>query len=179
MKYIRFNTPGDPHAISFSCYRNRNFLNYRRTRKYLVDAINAARIKYQFDIWAYVIMPDHFHVLIFPRLEEYSISDILKSIKQPVARRTINYLRQNKPGILKHLETGLEKPKYRFWQDGGGYDRNIRNSTELSEYIDYIHENPVKAGLVDNSVGWYWSSASDWLMDIPGPIRIDRETISF
>ena len=175
-KYLRFNTPGQPHGLSFSCYRNRKFLNYKRTRLYLVDSINKAREKHQFDIWAYVIMPEHLHLLIFPKEDVYSISEILKSIKQPVARRTITYLRKNKPGLLCLLETGLITPKYRFWQDGGGYDRNIRSLDELTRFRDYAHNNPVRRGLVDNPEQWYWSSARDWISGIRGPIKLDKES---
>jgi len=76
------------------------------------------------------------------------------------------------------METGAQKPRWRFWQDGGGYDRNIRDSRELERLINYIHENPVRRGLVKNAAEWYWSSAHDWLNGTDrGPLQIDRESI--
>jgi len=175
-KYTRHNIPGCAHGLSFSCYRNRKFLNRRRTRLYLIDAINTAREKHSFDLWAYVIMPEHVHLLIFPRYDEYSISDILRSIKQPVARRAIAFLRRNHPDLLRLMENGKKHHPYSFWQDGGGYDRNIRNHAELVRFLEYAHNNPVRRGLVEHPEQWYWSSASEWLSNTPGPILIDRES---
>jgi len=173
-KAIHFNNPGDPHGLSFICYKNRKFLNYNRTRNYFVDAINRASVRFNFDVWAYVIMPEHVHLLIYPKNEVYSISNILKSIKQPVARKTANFLRSEMPDLANLMKTKEKHHPYRFWQDGCGHDRNIRNYSELMNYFDYIHNNPVKKGLVENPVEWYWSSARDWYLDVEGPIRVSR-----
>jgi len=175
-KYVRFNIPGDAHALSFACFRNRRFLNYSLTRKYFIEALSAARKKHNFHIWAYVIMPEHAHLLIFPRNESYSISDILQSIKQPVARKAIRFLRQNRPEVLRLMETGEKHHPYRFWQDGGGYDRNIRDHDELVRFVEYAHDNPVKRGLVEKPEDWYWSSAREWISGEHGPIRVDKES---
>jgi hypothetical protein len=48
---------------------------------------------------------------------------------------------------------------YRFWQRGGGYDRNVHEITTLRAMIEYIHLNPVRRGLVKEVVDWPWSSA--------------------
>jgi len=46
-----------------------------------------------------------------------------------------------------------------FWQDGGGYDRNIVSDRELYEKVQYIHDNPVRRGLIGRPADWPWSSA--------------------
>ena len=51
------------------------------------------------------------------------------------------------------------KGRLRFWQAGGGYDRNIRDEEEMLEKARYIHANPVRRGLVDSPADWKWSSA--------------------
>ena len=50
----------------------------------------------------------------------------------------------------------------RFWQRGGGYDRNVRDHAELIEKIGYVHANPVRRGLVERDAEWSWSSARDY-----------------
>jgi putative transposase len=73
------------------------------------------------------------------------------------------------------METGVDRPRWRFWQNGGGYDRNIRDHRELRRVIDYVHENPVKKGLVEKPEDWFWSSARDWMYGTDeGPIPIER-----
>jgi putative transposase len=88
----------------------------------------------------------------------------------------VNFLENRNPEALKYLETGLEKPRYRFWQAGGGYDRNYWSTEEIIQRVDYIHNNPVKRGLVEDPCDWPWSSAREWLTGEKGPIPIDRRS---
>ena len=147
-KCRRYNFQGNAHELTFSCFRKRAFLSKDRTRGYLVDAIAEAKNKHAFDLWAYVFMPEHVHLLICPRRERYSISEILRSIKQPVSRRAVLYLREYNPQGLVWLATGRKGTPYRFWQAGGGYDRNITSVETLRKAAEYIHGNPVRRGLV-------------------------------
>ena len=54
------------------------------------------------------------------------------------------------------------KVRCHFWQDGGGYDRNIISPQALWSTIQYIHANPVRRGLVGHPSEWEWSSARWW-----------------
>ena len=63
----RYDAPGDAHALTFSCYRRLPLLSRDRTREWLVEAIEQARACERFYLWAYVILPEHVHVLIRPQ----------------------------------------------------------------------------------------------------------------
>jgi len=119
-KCHRYNIPGHAHELTFSCYKRRAFLTDDTFRLYLVESIIRAKSIHQFDLWAYVFMPEHVHLLIWPRNQIYSISEILLSIKQSVSRKALLYLRKYNPQKLKLMETGQKHTLYRFWQDGGG-----------------------------------------------------------
>ena len=121
-------------------------------------------------------MPEHVHLLIWPTQEQYSMSDILLSIKQSVARRAVSYLKRYNPAGLSLLATRQKHTPYRFWQDGGGYDRNIRESRTLQRVVRYIHENPVRRGLAGLCQEWEWSSFRQWEDLGTGPIPIDKES---
>ena len=172
----RWNEAGHAHELTFSCYRNRPFLSKDRTCGYLVEAIIAAKAKHSFDLWAYVFMPDHVHLILYPQRDPYSIAAILRSIKQPVSRRAIDYLRRENPEGLRLLATGERHEPYRFWQKGGGYDRNITNVDTLREAIRYIHNNPTRKELVPTADQWHYSSAADWEKTRHGPIPIDFDS---
>jgi putative transposase len=172
----RWNIPWDAHEFTSSCYRRQAFLSKERTCHFLADAVNRARVTWQFDVWAYVMMPEHMHLLIWPTQEVYMVSTMLKAIKQSVSRRAVNWLKRENPSGLRLLETGWKNKPYEFWQDGGGYDRNTRNARALRDMIDYIHNNPVRRGLVARPEDWPWSSARDWADMGEGPIHIDKET---
>ena len=61
----------------------------------------------------------------------------------------------------------------RFWQAGGGYDRNIIDEKTAWKVIDYIHLNPVRRGLVERPEDWEWSSARWYAGLRPVPLEID------
>jgi len=63
--------------------------------------------------------------------------------------------------------------RHRFWQPGGGYDRNITNTNTLRAMIEYIHANPVRRGLVTRAEDWEWSSAT-WYAGIR-PLKVEMD----
>jgi putative transposase len=175
----RFNTPGHSHYLTFSCFQRKPFLNRDRTRQWLVDAINLARQNHQFDLWAYVFMPEHSHLLIFPTQDIYSISDILSTIKQSVGKRAISFVRDQAPDFLEQMTDRQPNgtSAIRFWQRGGGYDRNLWNPRDIWEKIDYIHNNPVKRKLCVAPQDWQWSSAAAYAGSRAGPLSIDLHSV--
>jgi putative transposase len=127
----------------------------------VIDALEQARLRHRFHVWAYVLMPEHIHLLLWPTNAEYSISKILLSIKAPVSKRALHYVRKNAPAFMKRMEDLQPNGKrhYRLWQRGGGYDRNVTEPSTVWSTVDYIHNNPVRRGLCDRAIQWKWSSA--------------------
>jgi len=165
-----YNLPGHAHELTFSCYRRYPFLSKDRTRQWLADAINNACAQYHYLLWAYVIMPEHVHLLVRPEVRDYDIARFRGAIKEPVGRQAMAYLEGNAPGWLPRVTRKRRGRTERlFWQPGGGYDRNIDNPTTLRPMIDYIHMNPVRRGLVEMPWEWKWSSAAWYHDQIQGP----------
>jgi putative transposase len=173
----RFNDPGHAHALTFSCFRRQPFLSKHRSRAWFIEALERARDKHRFHIWAYVIMPEHAHVLLWPTETNYEVSEILNSIKQSVAKRALTFVRREAPSFLARMEDRQPngKSRYRFWQRGGGYDRNVVEPKTAYQQIDYMHNNPVRRGLCDRPDDWPWSSAAAHAGLRMGPLRIDVE----
>jgi putative transposase len=172
-KRMSYDIPGQAHELTFSCYQNRQFLKSETICGFFIESLKRAKEKHNFDIWAYVIMPEHIHLLIFPQEQKYFIAKILQSIKQSSSKKAISYFKHSVPEMLERLTIDQKDRKYRFWQDGGGYDRNVY-SNALKEMVTYIHNNPIRRGLVDNPEDWKWSSAGEWTNPGTGPIAIDR-----
>ena len=175
----RYNIPGHAHALTFSCFQRQAFLSKDGSRQWLVEAIDRARGKHCFHVWAYVIMPEHAHLLLWPTELEYDISEILNSIKQSVAKRALLHVRCKAPGFLTRMEDRQPNGKvhYRFWQRGGGYDRNVVEPAAVYQQIEYIHNNPVRRGLCARPEDWKWSAAADYASTGSGPLTIDRESL--
>lgn len=87
-----YNDPGHAHELTFSCYHGFKFLAAERTCVWLSEAIEEARKKLDFQVWAYVIMPEHVHLIVCSNQPIYEIAEIRKAIKAPVATRAIRYL---------------------------------------------------------------------------------------
>ncbi len=156
-----FNDPGHAHELTFSCYQRWPLLGKDRTRQWLIDALGNSRRRWNLELWAYVIMPEHVHILLCPREASYDMALILKAIKQPVSRNAVRYLRRHAPDWLTKLRVTLPsgRVQHRFWQPGGGYDRNIVHEKTAWACVGYIHDNPVRRGLVGLPTDWPWSSA--------------------
>jgi putative transposase len=170
----RWNHPCHAHALTFSCYRQRPFLKSEAVCEKLARSLTRACIRHDVALWAYVFMPEHVHLLVWPRQPEYSISTFLLSFKLPVSRWVLRYHKQHQTNMLEQMATGQRKQPYRFWQAGGGYDRNIVSKETAWNEIHYIHQNPVRRNLADHPSEWYYSSYKDWMTDEKGPIEIDN-----
>jgi putative transposase len=169
-----YNTPGHAHELTFSCFNRLPLLNAERTLQWLAQSINTAKTILQLDIWAYVFMPEHVHLLVHPRGSNYDMSAIRRAIKEPVGRRAIAYLRKNSPRYLPRLTRRRgDREERLFWQSGGGYDRNITSSESLFAAVDYIHLNPVRRGLVERASAWRWSSAGWFESKTASPVEMD------
>src|ERR1700678_2069627 len=86
------NEPGHAHELTFTCFRSYPFLSAERTCQWLADEVNEARQSLDFALWAYVFMPEHVHLLIMPRQVICEVRTILTTIKEPVARKSIEHL---------------------------------------------------------------------------------------
>ena len=83
------NEPGHAHELTFSCYRRYPFLSRDRVCEWLVESIDRARKSLEFDVWAWVFMPEHVHLIIHPRRPTYDMAAIRRQIKEPVARQAL------------------------------------------------------------------------------------------
>jgi putative transposase len=172
----RYDTPWRAHYLTFSCFLRRPFLQSQRGPQWTAESVQAARGRGMFLLWGYVFMPEHVHLLIYPN-EGVKISTILTELKQPVTRKVIAWCEQNAPEFLKRMEDAHSgKTSHRFWQRGGGYDRNLWSTKEIHEKRHYIHLNPVKRKLVQTVDQWFWSSCRAWTEGVDDPIPIDRES---
>jgi len=109
-KVRHFDLPGDAHYLTCSCYRGMPLLSKDRTRLWFLEELAKARDKHQFDLWAWVIMPEHVHLLMYPRAGEYKIEKILASIKKPVSYKAIQFVKEHAPDFLEKLTGSQREP---------------------------------------------------------------------
>jgi len=174
----RYDINGQAHCLTFSCFQRRPFLARDRCCQWLAGALQKGREEDLYDLWAYVFMPEHVHLVILPH-PGVKISRILFTIKSSVSKKALLWLHANAPDFRSRMADVQPNGDchYRFWQRGGGYDRNLRSIDDVYEKMNYIHANPVRQGLVEKTEDWHWSSYLAWENAEDDPITIDRESL--
>ena len=163
----RFHEPGDLHELTFSCYRRMPLLTNDVWRELLCRSIDKAITRWNFRLVAFVLMPEHVHLLVYPTTHCVEIDNLLSAIKQPYSAKIKNLLMASGSDLVDRL-TVQERPgkrAFRYWQEGPGYDRNLSSRKAVLAAIEYIHRNPIRRGLVDDVAHWKWSSARWYASD--------------
>jgi len=164
-KLKHYNIPNHAHELTFSCYRRMDYLNDPVICKIFIEELGKAKEKLHFKIWAYVLMSNHVHLLLFPENEFYNISNILQHMKGKTSSRYRQYILNYAPDRFDlFCVKSKGKKVFRIWQTGGGFDRNLWSAKAIHYSINYIEGNPVRAGLAETSEEWMWSSAWARLM---------------
>ena len=132
-----------------------------KVKQILCDAFNEVRSKHGILILAYVIMLEHVHLLVY---SEREMSDALRLLNGVAARRIILYLKEN--GFESSLfklrgETRERNHKHSVWQHHPD-SLEIFGEDTFRQKVEYIHQNPVRAGLVDDPLDYRFSSARLW-----------------
>ena len=121
---------------------------------------------YKASLAAYVVMPSHIHALLgFRNIEK--LSEVIQSFKGLSAKKLRELLPQDDFAIFYNGD------KFTFWKPRFD-DLIIWSEKQFRIKIDYIHNNPVKAGLVNQPVDYIFSSAKDWLKGEAGILPVDR-----
>lgn len=164
-----YHDPGHVHELTFSCYHRWPLLTNDVWRGMLAQSLDRAMQGRRYRLAAFVFMPEHVHLMIYPLAEAGTIDTLLKAIKRPFSFRIKQVLIESRSRLLERL-TIRQRPgvtTFRYWQEGPGYDRNFTKPSSVLAAIDYLHHNPVRRGLVKRAVDWKWSSARYYLVDPP------------
>ena len=179
-KRIRhFNIAGHAHLLTFCCYKRLALLTNEEWCFTLSRAISRATDRHRCKLIAFVYMPEHVHLLVWPEKEGFKIEDLLYAIKKPFSSQIKLKLTLVDSPLLDEL-TVRERPGkevFRFWQEGPGHDRNLISTEGCVQAADYIHNNPVRRGLCPTPDLYRWSSwrfyhEKNWLGDEALP-RLD------
>lgn len=148
-----------------------------KLKEITTNALNEARISAKIYIFAYVIMPDHYHIITD---SSRKISEVTRYINGITARRVIDYLKENNfTSSLEKLrqETKKRGYKYSLWEHHPNAF-SINNEKTFLQKVHYIHQNPVRADLIENAEDYLYSSVRIWhrkqLENEPVQVDIDK-----
>jgi REP element-mobilizing transposase RayT len=130
-------------------------------KKVVCQAFSDARSSGEFSIFAYVIMPDHIHIITDGRIKP---SQVLRFIKGVSAHHVIKYLKEGgyQSSLDKLAQAERDKQhRHSLWEA----DSNVLHLTSESMFmqkVNYIHLNPVRAEIVERAIDYRWSSVRYW-----------------
>jgi len=140
---VIYATPGHRFAAedrALAHGRGPRWLEDTRVAGKLAEILQAGERENMYELCAWVIMPNHVHILILPISDPRKITHIIKGRS---ARKANVILGRTGP----------------FWQHES-YDHFVRNRREFDRVVNYIEQNPVSAGLVSTADDWRFSSAN-------------------
>ncbi len=178
--YHRHFEPGQLQFITTSAYRRASVFADFRYCQLFTQALQAARCKFQFKLIGWVLMPEHFHLLLQPPAAE-STSAIVKDIKQRRAFAILEALRAQsdlpRPGAplrsLRLPPTVHDHAHYRVRQRRF-VPFNVFTEKKRLEKLNYMHNNPVKRRLVASPAEWPWSSWRFYYLGDTSVLEMDR-----
>lgn len=157
---MKLNFPGDIHFVTTRTNVNKKIFKDEKVCELFLENLDFYRNQLELKIYGYCIMHDHVHLLISFDMEkhpEMTISKVMHGIKGYSAKLINEYfLSSGRQGsyALQNNDRGTgasTTPKgwRKVWQPGF-YDFNIYSHKKFKEKINYIHNNPLKAGLTDD-----------------------------
>ena len=169
-KSLRRFEDGRIRFVTFSTYRRLPLFENDAVKDHFAKALADARIRVDFNLYAWIVMPEHVHLVLWSG--EGPLAPVLAGLKSGFAKAVLTRWRKLDAPILSRITDDAGTP--RFWQRGGGYDRNIRDADEFHVKVGYIHANPVRRGLVISPTDWKWSSARWYVGDTSGAVPMNR-----
>lgn len=165
----RYYGAGDLHFITCSCYRRQPLLGSAKRRDLFLRVFEQVRRRYQFVVVGYVVMPEHFHLLV-SEPQDRTPSAVMQALKLGFARRVLSEQRrrrnQAQADLFDHIPQHIWQSRY--------YDFNVWTARKRREKLRYMHQNPVKRGLVESPELWRWSSYRAYAFGERGPVRVNE-----
>ena len=134
------------YFLTFCTYQRRSVFREQSVASMVIEQFLRAAKRFEFDVLAYCLMPDHAHLLVHGQSERSSLSRFVKGAKQSSGQI---YARVAKEPL---------------WQDSY-YDHVVRPEENLAGIACYIIENPVRAGLATSPLDYPFTGSTTWSLE--------------
>ena len=169
-----YGQPDAPHFLTDTIVNWTPIFSDPECAQIIIDCWRYQSREMGLRLHGWVIMENHLHWIA-------SADDLPKlahSFKTYTAGRIINLLKEKRRHSLLdelafHKKAHKRDRRYQLWQEGS-HPAMIADAAMMRQRLDYLHNNPLRRGYVDEQQCWRYSSARDYLTE-PGLIEIDRD----
>jgi len=135
----------------------------------IVDSLKYCQQRKGLIIYAWCLMPSHLHLVVSVKEGADTLSDVMRDFKKFTSKKIIQSITEiaesRKDWLLRHFAyAGKYNPKiknYKFWQDGL-HPVELSSFKFIEQKINYVHQNPVMAGIVYRAEDYVLSSAAQY-----------------
>jgi putative transposase len=173
----KFHNQEKPYFITFSVINWIDVFTRIEYREILLDSIRYCMANKGLEVYAWVIMSNHVHMII--GTQSLPMQGIIRDLKKHTSKEIVKAITANIQEsrrawmIWMFEQEGRKNPNnevHQFWQQDS-HPIELFSNEVMQQKLDYIHDNPVKAGWVDAPEHYLYSSARDYA-DIKGLLDI-------
>ncbi|RYZ94729.1 MAG: transposase [Sphingobacteriaceae bacterium] len=164
----KFHDQERPYFVTFSVIRWIDVFTRRAYKDILIESLNYCIVNKGLQLYAWVIMSNHVHLII--GTNDKPMQDILRDIKRHTAKTILKAIENNSQEsrsdwmlwfFKREGKANPNNEQYQFWQQGN-HPIELYSNDVINQKLDYLHNNPVTAGWVDEPEHFLYSSARDY-----------------
>ena len=180
---VKYKTGDDqlPHFLTFSVVEWIDALTRNEYKDIIVESLKHCIENKGLLLNAWIIMSNHVHLIGSAKID-FTISDILRDLKKFTSKQIFNAIKASpkesrKEWMVYMFERAGKRNSnnkvFQFWQQDN-HPIELSNPGMLKQKMDYLHENPVRAGIVFEPQHYVYSSAVDYCTNQKGSIVIEH-----
>jgi putative transposase len=173
--------PDHLYFVTTNAVQHRHLFKRDILKRVVVDSLDCMRLRERLKLYAFVIMPNHLHVIIQCRAQD-PLADVTRDLKKHIADRLIRHYRvEGNQSALDFLASAVTKPdkqQHKVWEDGYNA-KDVFSPQFLRQKMTYTHDNPCQPHwrLVEQPEDYAWSSARFYLLGEPALIPLDNANL--
>jgi putative transposase len=149
------------HFVTFTVHQWVDVFTRRTYVDILLDSLRYCQANKGLKIYAWVIMSNHCHMIL--RTEGFDLSDVIRDIKKHTSKKIFEAIKTNEKESRKRWMLWLLKKDDHIWfWEEGYHGEEVFSSSFFESKVNYIHMNPVRAGLVEKPEEYLLSSCGDF-----------------
>lgn len=158
----KFNNPAGLYFVSFAVKEWIDVFTRNEYKNIVVESLSYCQKKKGLVLYAWCIMSNHVH-LIISSIADCLLQDILRDLKRYTSKTIVEAIRENPQESRKEwlLEKFRNKDGITFW-GSDNHPIELFSNKVITQKLNYLHDNPVKEGLVFKDEQYVYSSAIDY-----------------
>jgi len=164
------------HFVTFQIVKWIDIFTRKIYRDIVIESLRFCQTNKSLEIYAFVVMSNHLHLLL--RSEKSELSNTIKEFKSFTAKQILKAIdtepESRREWMLNLFEFSAKQhkrnEKYQIWTHEN-HAEIVYGNQFMDSKINYIHENPVRAGLVENAEDYLYSSARNYA-DLEGVLDV-------